>query len=217
MHPKMPESAEQGGTHRHTHKHSTPRHPFITHARPSNPTLILCVLPSDRIGDELAGEPFPCRVLSGRILSAENHPSNNTMYVVSVDVGNKKKRQVVSSLAKAYPDKADLIGLNVALVCNVRPSKVDGVPSEALMLHAASAGSEQLFTLSESKAGTKIIPKGCPVVDSSTFNHQANWDGLEMKTNAEGELVFGKSNAVLFAGKEAVVAAGCGADALVHL
>jgi len=71
----------------------------------------------------------------GKIVSVENHPDADRLYVVNIDDGTESGRTVCAGLKDFYsPD--EMIGLHVAFVANLKPRKLRGVMSEGMMLAA---------------------------------------------------------------------------------
>ena len=74
----------------------------------------------------------------GKVVSCEEHPNADALYVVKVEVGEPSVRTVVAGLAKFLPP-ADLLGRLVAVVCNIKPCVMRGVASTGLLLVASDA------------------------------------------------------------------------------
>ncbi|XP_060838835.1 aminoacyl tRNA synthase complex-interacting multifunctional protein 1 [Rhopalosiphum padi] len=72
-----------------------------------------------------------------KILSASKHPNADALYVETIDVGEEKPRNVVSGLVKFVPLEA-MSNRMVVLLCNLKPSKIRGVLSEAMVMCASS-------------------------------------------------------------------------------
>ncbi|NP_001155678.1 multisynthetase complex auxiliary component p43-like [Acyrthosiphon pisum] len=72
-----------------------------------------------------------------KILSASKHPNADALYVETIDVGEEKPRTVVSGLVKFVPLEA-MSNRMVVLLCNLKPSKIRGVLSEAMVMCASS-------------------------------------------------------------------------------
>lgn len=68
----------------------------------------------------------------GKILSCENHPDSDKLLVSQVQIDGTV-RQIVSGLRPKF-EASDLIGLNVAVVVNLKPVKLRGVISEGMIL-----------------------------------------------------------------------------------
>ncbi|XP_077575358.1 aminoacyl tRNA synthase complex-interacting multifunctional protein 1a isoform X2 [Stigmatopora nigra] len=73
----------------------------------------------------------------GRIVTAEKHPDADSLYVEQVDVGEAQPRTVVSGLVKFVP--LDQMQNRMAiLMCNLKPAKMRGVMSQAMVMCASS-------------------------------------------------------------------------------
>ena len=71
----------------------------------------------------------------GKIVSVDNHPDADRLYVVNIDDGSETGRTVCAGLKEYYsPD--EMKGLHVAFVANLKPRKLRGVMSEGMMLAA---------------------------------------------------------------------------------
>lgn len=68
----------------------------------------------------------------GKILSCENHPDSDKLLVSQVQF-NGTVRQIVSGLRPKF-EASDLVGLNVAVVVNLKAVKLRGVLSEGMIL-----------------------------------------------------------------------------------
>lgn len=80
----------------------------------------------------------------GRVLTVDQHPEADSLYVETVDLGDRKLK-VVSGLAKAMPKEA-LLNKLVPLVVNLGVANLKGVDSEGMLLVAQ--GPERPPTLS---------------------------------------------------------------------
>ncbi|MFW5838122.1 MAG: methionine--tRNA ligase [Desulfovibrionaceae bacterium] len=81
----------------------------------------------------------------GRITSAAPHPDADKLLLLEVDLGEDKPRQVVAGLAGHY-GPADLPGRAVVAVVNLKPRKIRGEVSQAMLLTAQSQGRLSLLT-----------------------------------------------------------------------
>lgn len=93
---------------------------------------------------EIAYEDFAKLALrTGRVLSAERHPSADRLLVLQVDIGEERPRQIVAGIASRFaPD--DLVGRTVVVVANLAPAMLRGVQSQGMIL---AAGAEQVIDL----------------------------------------------------------------------
>ncbi len=70
----------------------------------------------------------------GQVLSVENHPKADKLYVLKIDIGDEV-RQVVAGIRPYYqPD--ELVGKHVALIANLAPAMLRGVESQGMIFGA---------------------------------------------------------------------------------
>ncbi|XP_055780024.1 aminoacyl tRNA synthase complex-interacting multifunctional protein 1a isoform X3 [Salvelinus fontinalis] len=98
----------------------------------------------------------------GRIVMAEKHPDADSLYVEQVDVGEAAPRTVVSGLVKHIP--IDQMQNRMAvLLCNLKPAKMRGVVSQAMVMCASSPDKvEILDPPSGAVPGDRVIFQGFP-------------------------------------------------------
>lgn len=72
----------------------------------------------------------------GRITKVDKHPDAESLYVETVDLGNDEERTVVSGLAGLVPMEQLQDRLGVFL-CNLKPVKMRGVESKAMLICAS--------------------------------------------------------------------------------
>jgi len=98
----------------------------------------------------------------GRIVSVEKHPNADTLYVEQVDLGEDKPRQVVSGLVKFVPIE-EMRNRLVLVLCNVKPSNMRSVRSEAMVIAASNEDHTQVQLVDPapgSKVGERVTTKG---------------------------------------------------------
>jgi aminoacyl tRNA synthase complex-interacting multifunctional protein 1 len=83
-------------------------------------------------------DPSKLDIRVGKILSVERHPDAESLYVEQIDVGEENPRTVVSGLVK-YLTVEQLNNQLVLLLCNLKPAKMRGIESQAMVLCATSA------------------------------------------------------------------------------
>tara|TARA_B100000459_G_scaffold112714_1_gene66337 strand:+ start:229 stop:858 length:630 start_codon:yes stop_codon:yes gene_type:complete len=71
----------------------------------------------------------------GKIVSVEDHPNADRLYVVSLDDGSDEGRTICAGL-KEYYSAEEMVGKNVVFVSNLKPRPLRGVTSEGMMLAA---------------------------------------------------------------------------------
>ena len=98
----------------------------------------------------------------GRILNAKKHPDAESLYVEEIDVGENKPRTVVSGLVKYVPLE-EMQNRLVVVLCNLKPAKMRGVTSEAMVMCASTPEKvEILVPPADSVPGDKVICKDYP-------------------------------------------------------
>jgi methionyl-tRNA synthetase len=85
----------------------------------------------------------------GKILSAEPVPESNKLLKLAVDFNEEKPRQIVSGIAKYFPDCSVLVGKKCMFVTNLEPRMIMGLESNG-MLFAVSDDSGNFSLLEPS-------------------------------------------------------------------
>jgi len=76
-----------------------------------------------------------------KILNAERVPKSDKLLKLSVDVGEPQSRQVIAGIGLAY-EPAQLVGKTVVCLANLKPAKIMGQESQAMLLAAGPGGSD---------------------------------------------------------------------------
>ncbi|XP_041941745.1 aminoacyl tRNA synthase complex-interacting multifunctional protein 1a [Alosa alosa] len=92
---------------------------------------------SSEVPEELKVDVSRLDLRIGRIITAEKHPDADALYVEKVDVGEPVPRTVVSGLVKHIP-LDQMQNRMVVLLCNLKPAKMRGVVSQAMVMCASS-------------------------------------------------------------------------------
>lgn len=74
----------------------------------------------------------------GKIINVSKHPDADSLYVEKIDCGEAAPRTVVSGLVKFIPIE-EMQNRMVVVMCNLKPAKMRGVLSEAMVMCASSA------------------------------------------------------------------------------
>ncbi|WP_047999891.1 methionine--tRNA ligase [Lactiplantibacillus herbarum] len=74
-----------------------------------------------------------------------------------LDAGDADHRQILSGIAKWYPEPEDLIGKKVVIVGNLKPRKMRGEMSQGMLLSAEHDGEVQLITVPETMVNGSLI------------------------------------------------------------
>ncbi|XP_043829375.1 aminoacyl tRNA synthase complex-interacting multifunctional protein 1 isoform X1 [Dromiciops gliroides] len=116
----------------------------------------------------------------GCIISAKKHPDADSLYVEEVDVGEKAPRTVVSGLVKYVP-LDQMQNRMVILLCNLKPAKMRGVVSQAMLMCASSPEKvEILDPPSGSVPGDRITFEGFPGEPEKELNPKKKiWEQIQ--------------------------------------
>ena len=99
-------------------------------------------------GSEVSEDDFTRLDLRvGKVLHVAVHETADGLYVGKVDVGEAMPRDFVSGTAK-FLTQEELLGCHVVAVCNLKPSKIRGVVSSAMLLCASRTGPFEVELLS---------------------------------------------------------------------
>ena len=82
----------------------------------------------------------------GQILTVEKVPKAKKLYKLSVDVGEKTPRTIVSGLVPYYAEE-ELQGKQVVVVTNLKPAKLCGIESQGMLLAAGDDDVVKLLVL----------------------------------------------------------------------
>ena len=91
-----------------------------------------------------------------KVLSAQDHPNADKLYVLRVDLGSEE-RQLVAGLREYYSQE-QLLGKSVVIVANLEPAVLRGVESQGMLL-AVQDGTEVKVIQPETDVtpGSKVL------------------------------------------------------------
>ena len=94
---------------------------------------------------------------TGKVISVEDHPNADKLYVITVEDAPGSTRTVCAGL-KGHYKPSDLEGLNVVYVANLEPRKLRGVISEGMLLAADDGEGDVkiLTTEGEIEPGSRV-------------------------------------------------------------
>lgn len=93
----------------------------------------------------------------GKILSAESVAGSDKILKLSVDFAEDAPRQILSGIAKYFPDANALVGKKVAFVTNLEPRKIMGLESNGMILAVNNADNFALMEVPDYiSEGTKF-------------------------------------------------------------
>lgn len=95
----------------------------------------------------------------GRITEVVLHPAADRLYIVQIDVGRDATVQSVTSLVPYYTVD-ELVGRSVVVLLNLKPVRMRGEVSEAMLLCAEREDESESVLL----APLRTMPPGTPVV-----------------------------------------------------
>jgi len=92
----------------------------------------------------------------GRILECSKVQDADSLYLLKINVGEEQPRQVVSSLVKHYKEE-ELKNRQVVVYCNIKPGKMRGLESQAMVLAATKnkGAEDEVCELLDPPAGCK--------------------------------------------------------------
>jgi len=69
----------------------------------------------------------------GKVVEVARHPNADTLYVLKIDLAEEQPRTIISGLVK-FVTQEELEQRLVAVLCNLKPSKMRGILSEGMVL-----------------------------------------------------------------------------------
>ncbi|HOT08086.1 MAG TPA: methionine--tRNA ligase [Methanotrichaceae archaeon] len=110
----------------------------------------------DKKKEEISFEDFQSMdIRIGEIKNAEAIKGSNKLLKLAVDIGGEV-RQVVAGIAQSYA-KEDLVGTQVVVLVNLKPAKLFGIESQAMLLAADVEGRAVLLRPRDAvETGTKV-------------------------------------------------------------
>ncbi len=110
-------------------------------------------------------DPFSkLEIRVGRIDEARDHPDADQLLVLTVDLGEDEKRTICAGL-RAHLSAAELIGRKVAVLANLKPAVLRGVPSAGMVLASDRAdGAVVPVDPGEAEVGDLITVDGIETV-----------------------------------------------------
>ncbi len=107
----------------------------------------------DKIEKVYLTEKFPLQLLVGQIKAVKEHPHADSLYLLKVDFGAKQGiKQVVAGLRKHFSAK-DLLNQKAVFCVNLKPAKIRGELSEAMVLVADDHENVSLLSVSKTELG----------------------------------------------------------------
>uniref|UniRef100_UPI0037E7D725 aminoacyl tRNA synthase complex-interacting multifunctional protein 1-like n=1 Tax=Semicossyphus pulcher TaxID=241346 RepID=UPI0037E7D725 len=126
----------------------------------------------------------------GRVISALQLPDTDSLHMLQVDAAEASPRTVVSGLAKHIP-LDQMQNRMVVLLCNLKPAKMRGVLSQAMIMCASSPGRvEILDPPSGAVPGDRVIFQGFPGDPDKELNPKKKvWEQVLTDLRTDGQCV----------------------------
>ena len=91
----------------------------------------------------------------GKVLSCERHPDADKLFILQVDIGEEKPRQIVSGLAQSYTP-GQVMGKTIVVIANLKKAVIRGVESNGMLLAGKSGKEIALVEVNALEPGSKI-------------------------------------------------------------
>ncbi|NWW48765.1 AIMP1 protein, partial [Pedionomus torquatus] len=126
----------------------------------------------------------------GCIITAEKHPDADALYVEQVDVGEGSPRTVVSGLVKHVP-LDQMQNRMVVLLCNLKPAKMRGVVSQAMVMCASSPEKVEILAPPPGAVpGDRITFEGFPGDPEKELNPKKKiWEQIQPDLHTNDQCV----------------------------
>nr|XP_016924426.2 tyrosine--tRNA ligase, cytoplasmic [Drosophila suzukii] len=149
--------------------------------------------------DEDAPHRLDIRV--GKVVEVARHPDADTLYVLKIDLAEEQPRTIISGLVK-FVTQEELEQRLVAVLCNLKPSKMRGILSEGMVLCTSNADHtvvEPIVLPATATPGSRLSFEGFSGTPDEQLNPKKKvWEKLsaDFKTNSDGLAVW-KDNFLL--------------------
>lgn len=88
------------------------------------------------------------------IIAVESVQNSDKLWKCQVDVGDEQPRQIIAGL-QPYISKEAMEGLSAVVICNLKPAKLAGEVSEAMILAATSVNDASVVRTLQPPVGCK--------------------------------------------------------------
>lgn len=127
----------------------------------------------------------------GHILECKQHENADKLFVSQIKIDHDDPVQVCSGLV-GYIPRDNMVDRRVVVLTNLKPSKMRGVKSEAMLLAAELNNQVDLVSPPKSSAvGAKLYFEGFEGPDAGRLKSKV-WEEIakNLRTNSSGEPVF---------------------------
>lgn len=106
----------------------------------------------------------------GKIVEVSRHPDADSLYLEKIDCGEAAPRTVISGLVKFIPIE-EMKDRYCVVLCNLKPAKMRGILSEAMVMCASSPENVEILAPPEgSVPGDLVHVEGYPRVPDAVMN-----------------------------------------------
>jgi aminoacyl tRNA synthase complex-interacting multifunctional protein 1 len=130
----------------------------------------------------------------GRIVEVDKHPDADSLYVEKIDCGEPSgPRTVISGLVNHVPidEMRDRL---VVVLCNLKPVKMRGILSEAMVMCASTPDKVEILGVPEgAKPGDRVVFEKYPGEPDAQLNPKKKiWEQVspDIKTNEDGVAIY---------------------------
>lgn len=92
-----------------------------------------------------------------QVIAVEKVEGSDKLLKFELDAGDEGHRQILSGIAKFYPNPQELVGLKLQIVANLKPRKMMGLLSQGMILSAESDGKLTLLTVPKTVENGSVI------------------------------------------------------------
>ncbi|MBN2659042.1 MAG: methionine--tRNA ligase [Spirochaetales bacterium] len=97
------------------------------------------------------------QLVVGKIVEIERHPEAEKLYVEKIDCGEDEPRTIVSGLVPYYKEE-ELLGKNLVVVANLKPTKLRGIKSMGMILAAEDKDENvEVIFVDDAEPGTPVV------------------------------------------------------------
>jgi methionine--tRNA ligase beta chain len=119
-------------------------------------------------------EPFAkLDVRVGKIVEAWPHPDSDKLWCEKIDVGEAEPREIASGIRAYYAAASDLEGKSVLVVCNLKPAKLGGFPSNGMVFCGTSKDKSKVEFVEPpagAQPGERVVCEGWVMPEPASAN-----------------------------------------------
>jgi methionyl-tRNA synthetase len=130
-------------------------------------------------------DPFSSLDLKvAKIENIADHPNADKLYILKINLGFER-REIIAAIKDSY-ERDELLGKNIIVLSNLKPSKIRGIESKGMLL-AVGEGKKIGLLTSEAKPGSDVLVEGMEKNPAKTLNIK---DFMKLGLIAKGGKVY---------------------------